>query len=336
MIDSLPQPRTTDPASVPALRWGVIGTGWIADQFVTTVTRNTSQRIVAVGSRSPERAREFAEGHGIEMACGSYEELVAQDVDVVYVATGHLDHASHARLALEAGRNVLVEKPMTPTVEATRELVELARDKGLFCMEAVWSLALPRFDVVRQVLAANLLGRIEAVTVDMGEYLVDHRRAMDPAQGGGAMNDLGIYPLMFADWVLPGVEVVAAAGPRHATGAVGQFMALLGDSEGRQANVFASMLTDTPSVAVIGGSEATLVLDGPFYRPGPVEVRFRDGRVLSWDEPRIHHEGLFHEAVEVARCIAAGHTESPLRPLNATIATVELMEQARALMNDPA
>jgi len=336
MIDSLPQPRTTDPTSVPALRWGVIGTGWIADQFVTTVTRNTSQRIVAVGSRSLDRAREFAEGHVVEKACGSYEELVAQDLDVVYVATGHLDHASHARLALEAGRNVLVEKPMTPTVEATRELVELARDKGLFCMEAVWSLALPRFDVVRQVLAANLLGRIEAVTVDMGEYLVDHRRAMDPAQGGGAMNDLGIYPLMFADWVLPGVEVVAAAGPRHATGAVGQFMALLGDSEGRQASVFASMLTDTPSVAVIGGSEATLVLDGPFYRPGPVEVRFRDGRVLSWDEPRIHHEGLFHEAVEVARCIAAGHTESPLRPLNATIATVELMEQARALMNDPA
>ena len=336
MIDSLPQPRTTDPTSVPALRWGVIGTGWIADQFVTTVTRNTSQRIVAVGSRSLDRAREFAEGHVVEKACGSYEELVAQDLDVVYVATGHLDHASHARLALEAGRNVLVEKPMTPTVEATRELVELARDKDLFCMEAVWSLALPRFDVVRQVLAANLLGRIEAVTVDMGEYLVDHRRAMDPAQGGGAMNDLGIYPLMFADWVLPGVEVVAAAGPRHATGAVGQFMALLEDGEGRQANVFASMLTDTPSVAVIGGSEATLVLDGPFYRPGPVEVRFRDGRVLSWDEPRIHHEGLFHEAVEVARCIAAGHTESPLRPLNATIATVELMEQARALMNDPA
>ena len=336
MTDSLPQPRTTDPTSVPSLRWGVIGTGWIADQFVTTVTRNTHQRIVAVGSRSLDRAREFAEGHGVEKACGSYEELVAQDLDVIYVATGHLDHASHARLALEAGRNVLIEKPMTPTVEATQELVKLARSQGLFCMEAVWSLALPRFDVVRQVLAANLLGRIEAVTVDMGEYLLDHRRAMDPTQGGGAMNDLGIYPLMFADWVLPEIDVVAAVGPRHATGAVGQFMALLEDGEGRQASVFASMLTDTPSVAVIGGSDATLVLDGPFYRPGPVEVRFRDGRVLSWDEPRIHHEGLFHEAVEVARCIAAGLTESPLRPLEATIATVELMEQARTLMNDPA
>ena len=336
MTDSLPQPRTTDPTSVPSLRWGVIGTGWIADQFVTTVTRNTHQRIVAVGSRSLDRAREFAEGRGVEKACGSYEELVAQDLDVVYVATGHLDHASHARLALEAGRNVLIEKPMTPTVEATQELVELARSRGLFCMEAVWSLALPRFDVVRQVLAADLLGRIEAVTVDMGEYLVNHRRAMDPAQGGGAMNDLGIYPLMFADWVLPGIDVVTAVGPRHATGAVGQFMALLEDGEGRQASVFASMLANTPSLAVIGGSDATLVLDGPFYRPGPVEVRFRDGRVLSWDEPRIHHEGLFYEAVEAARCIAAGLTESPLRPLDATIATVKLMERARALMNDPA
>ena len=88
MTDSLPQPRTTDPTSVPSLRWGVIGTGWIADQFVTTVTRNSHQRIVAVGSRSLDRAREFAEGHGVEKACGSYEELVAQDLDVIYVATG--------------------------------------------------------------------------------------------------------------------------------------------------------------------------------------------------------------------------------------------------------
>ena len=87
---------------------------------------------------------------------------------------------------------------------------------------------------------------------------------------------------------------------------------------------------------MIGGSEATLILDGPFYRPGPVEVRFRDGRVLTHDEPRIHHEGLFHEAVEVARCISDGLTESPIRPLEATLATVKLMEQARSLMNDPA
>ncbi|MDO5092680.1 MAG: Gfo/Idh/MocA family oxidoreductase [Propionibacteriaceae bacterium] len=333
---TLPEPRRTEPTSVPSLRWGILGTGWIADQFVNTVQQNTSQRLVAVGSRTLERAQAFAQAHSIPQPCGSYEELVALDLDVIYVATGHLDHVAHATLALEAGRGVLVEKPMTPTLADTQELVSLARGKGLFCMEALWSMALPRFDVVRQVLASGCLGEIKAVTADMGEYLMDHHRAMDPAQGGGAMNDLGTYPLMFVDWVLPGLKVTSAVGPRHATGAVGQFMALLADDQGRQASVFASMLTDTPTMGVIAGSEATLILDGPFYRPGPVEVRFRDGRTLRWEEPRIHHEGLFHEAIEVARCLGAGLTESPLRPLDATLSTVTLMEQARQLMGDPA
>ncbi len=332
---TLPEPRIIDPSTVPALRWGIIGTGWIADQFVSTLHTNTPQRAVAVGSRTLSRAREFASTHGIDTAYGSYEELVTHDVDVVYVATGHLEHAAHARLALEAGLPVLVEKPMTPTFADSAELADLARAKGLFLMEALWSLALPRFDVVRQVLERGWLGRVEAVTADMGEYLVDHRRAMDPAQGGGAMNDLGTYPLMFADWVLPGIHVRAAEGFRHATGAIGQFTALLSDAEERQAMVLASMLADTPSHATIAGSEATLVLEGPFYRPGPVEVRFRDGRVLRWEEPRIDHEGLFHEAVEVARCIGAGLTESPLRPLDATLRTAALMTAVRDLMGPP-
>ncbi len=336
MMERLPSPRVTDPASVPALRWGVIGTGWIADQFVTTLLKNTTQQVVAVGSRTLERAQQFAAEHGIPQACASYEELVALDVDVVYVATGHLEHAAHARLALAAGHHVLAEKPMTTRLSDTAELVEFARQQQLFCMEAVWTLALPRYDVVRQVLESGALGRIEAVMVDMGEYLLDHRRAMDPAQAGGAMNDLGPYPLMFVDWVLPGVKVLSADGPRHEVGSVGQFMALLGDDQGRQASVVASMLADTPSTATIAGSEAMLVLDGPFYRPGPVELRFRDSRVLRWEEPRIHHEGLYFEAVEVARCIGEGLTESPLRPLDATLRTAALMHQARQLMGDPA
>lgn len=335
MAETLPPPRTINPANVPSLRWGILGTGWIADRFVNAVQRNSAQVLAAVGSRSPERAREFAKTHSIPLACGSYDELVGLDLDVIYVATGHLDHAAHAMLALRAGHHVLVEKPMTPTVAATREVVALARSRGLFCMEALWSLALPRFDVVRQVLSSCWLGDVEAVTADMGEYLVDHHRAMDPEQGGGAMNDLGVYPMMLADWVLPGLVTRSAAGPRHATGAVGQFMALLSDDQGRQASVFASMLTNTPTVGVIAGSEGTLVLEGPFYQPGPVEVRLRNGRALRWEEPLIRHEGLYYEAIEVARCIGDGVTESPIRPLDATLSTITLMEQARHLMGDP-
>lgn len=330
---ALPEPRPV--GEVPSLRWGILGTGWIAHRFVATVLANTAQQVVAVGSRSVERSREFADEFGIEHAFGSYEELVAADVDVIYVATGHLDHIAHARLALEAGKPVLVEKPMTPKVAHTEALVELARQRGVFCMEGVWSLALPRFDVVRQVLESGMLGEIRSVAADMGEYLVDHHRAMDPAQAGGAMNDLGTYPLMFVGWVLPSARVVGATGQRHATGAMGQFAAVLVDDESRQAVVHASMVADTPTTALIAGSEATLVLDGPFYHPGPVEVRFRDGEVLRWDEERVAHVGLFHEALEVARCIGSGLTESPVRPLDATLATVRLMERARDLMGDP-
>lgn len=338
---ALPAPIVPDPMAVPAKRWAILGTGWIAARFVEALQASTAQRVVAVGSRSLARAEEFARAHGIPNAYGSYEELVASDVDVVYVATGHLEHAAHATLALEAGRPVLVEKPMTPRASDTRALVELARARGLFAMEAVWTLALPRYSVVRQVLDQGLLGEIVEVHANLGERLVDHHRAMDPAQGGGAMNDIGLYTLMLANEVLPGLRVLAAHGTRRAVpgvegpGAIGQFHALLSDARDRQATVSASMLADTPTTAYIAGTEATLRLDAPFYQPGPVAVRFHDGEELRYDEPALAHTQLFWEALEVARCLDAGLTESPLRPLDRTLETVELMERARELMGDP-
>lgn len=332
----LPAPVVPDPMRGPSLRWAILGSGWIAARFVEALQASTNQRVVAVGSRTPARAEAFARAYGIAHAYGSYEELVASDVDVVYVATGHLDHLAHATLALEAGKPVLVEKPMTPRLADTRRLVDLARSRGLFAMEAVWTLALPRFSVVRQVLEQGLLGDVVAVSATIGERLVDHHRAMDPAQGGGAMNDLGTYPLMFVAEVIPGLRVEAATGQRHPEhGAVGQFHALLADDDGRQATVSASMLADTPTTAVIAGTEATLVLDDPFYHPGPVTVRFHDGREVRADAPALGHTQLFWEALEVARCIDEGRTESPLRPLDQTLACVALMERCRELMGDP-
>lgn len=333
---ALPEPLVPDPLTGPSLRWGILGSGWIAARFVEALQASTNQRVVAVGSRTLARAEEFARDHGIAEAHGSYEALVAADIDVVYVATGHLDHLAHATLALEAGRPVLVEKPMTPRLADTQRLVELARARGLFAMEAVWTLALPRTSVVRQVLASGMLGEIVEVQATIGERLVDHHRAMDPAQGGGAMNDLGTYPLMFVSEVLPDLRVEAAVGHRHPEhGAIGQFHALLGDGAGRQATVSASMLADTPTTAFIAGTEATLTLDAPFYHPGPVTVRFHDGRELRYTEPALGHTQLFWEALEVARCIDAGLTESPLRPLDRTLETIALMERSRELMGDP-
>lgn len=339
----MPQPIVPDPHGGPSLRWAILGTGWIAAQFVAALQQHTNQRVVAVGSRTQARADEFAAEHGIERAYGSYADLVASDVDVVYVATGHLDHFAHASLALEAGKPVLIEKPMTPRLAEARALAAYARSKGVFAMEAVWSLALPRYSVVRQVLESGMLGEVVEVYANLGERLVDHHRAMDPAQGGGAMNDIGTYVMMFANEALPGLGVTAARGQRRAVegvageGAIGQFHALLSDAADRQATVSASMLADTPTTAYIAGTEATLSLAAPFYHGGPVEVRFHDtGETIRYEEDStLAHTQLFWEALEVARCLDSGLTESPLRTLEQTIATIELMDRARDLMGDP-
>ncbi|MBL3699397.1 Gfo/Idh/MocA family protein [Leucobacter luti] len=335
--ERLPDPVVPDPRAVPAKRWAILGTGWIAARFVEALQASTSQPVVAVGSRSLGRAAEFAAEHGIARAHGSYEELVADgDVDVVYIATGHLDHLAHATLAILAGKPVLVEKPMTPHPADTRALVELARERGVFAMEAVWTLALPRYSIVRQVLASGMLGEVVAVSANLGERLVDHHRAMDPVQGGGAMNDIGSYTIMFANEVLPGLRVVSAHGQRHPEhGSIGQFAAVLADERGRLATVSASMLADTPTTAYIAGTAATLSLPAPFYQPGPVVVRFHDGSELRAEGAALAHTQLFWEALEVARCLDAGLTESPLRPLDQTLATVALMAEARERMGDP-
>lgn len=335
MRDKLPGPQVVGPNDVPALRWGILGTGWIADRFVQALLDSTRQRIAAVGSRNHSRAAEFARVHGVKSAFGSYEELVHSDVDVIYVATGHLDHHAHAALALRADKPVLIEKPMTPTLSAAQSIARLARERDVFCMEAVWSLALPRYSVVRQVLESGLLGDITALSLDIGEHLVTHPRALDPAKAGGAMNDLGTYPFMFANEVLTGLRVVSAHGQRHPDGAIGQFHALLSDEQDRLVTITASMLGDTPSHAVVVGTQGTMILEGPFYQPGPVVVRFHDGRIAAWNEPKLAHTQLYWEALEVAQCIASGRTESTLRPLNRSVSTIRLMEAARHLMGDP-
>ncbi len=330
MTRTLPTSRVPDPMTAPALRWGILGTGWIAEQFITALHASTTQRVVAAASRDLQRATAFTDRMGIAAAFGSYQELVDSDaVDVVYVATEHLAHLDCARTALLAGKPVLVEKPMAVNATQAREIAALAAERGLFCMEAFWTTALPKYDVIRQILDSGMLGDLQTVMADNGEDLTGHRRVMDPAQAGGAMLDLGTYVFGLAHWVLGPQQVVGTTGADHPTGVNGQLSALLTDAAGRQSVLHTSVLGNTPVSAFIAGSAATLVMDRAFYRPGPFEVRFTDGEILRYDEPEQAHEALFWQACEVARCVAAGLTESPIRPPAASIGTLELMDVVR-------
>jgi predicted dehydrogenase len=315
----------------PLLRWGVLGTGWIADQFVASLARHTRQVVHAVGSRSSDSARAAAGRWRVERAHGSYESLVSDpDVDVVYVATPHNYHLPHALLAIGAGKHVLVEKPVGLDAAEARAIGAAASRAGVFCMEAMWTLFLPKLDVVRQVLAGGMLGVPRSVVCDMGEWFDDSHRIMRADLAGGPLLDLGTYPLTLATWALGAPDAVAAVATPAPNGINGQLSVALGTAAGATASLQCSILADTPTVACIAGAEGRIELARQFYRPGPFTVHLRSGEVMRWDEPRVDHEGLHFEAAEVARRITVGDTGSPLRPWAETVATLEVMDRVRA------
>jgi predicted dehydrogenase len=325
-VKALPAPRV--PGPVPALRWGVLGTGWIADKFVDTVQRNTSQRIVAVGSRNRDSAERFAKEHGIATAHGSYAALVEDpQVDVVYVATPHIHHRDDALRALEAGKHVLVEKPLALDSAQGREIVESARAKGLFAAEALWTFFLPRYDVLRQALPE--IGEIRSVQAEYGEGFPPDHRIFRTDLAGGPLLDLGTYPLSFVTWLLGAPAAVLATAQPHPSGVHGQLAAILTDARGNEGIVHTSLYGFTPTAATVVGTDGVLTLPGPFPQPGPVVLE-TGGTTLTWDEPRTGHDGLFHEAVEVARCVGEGLTETPLRPLADSLVTLGAIDAVRA------
>jgi predicted dehydrogenase len=170
---SLPASRIEPAAEAQILRWGILGSGWIAERFIESVRAHTRQDIVAIGSRSKERAAEFASRMGLRQAYGDYKAFVdADDLDVIYVATPHNLHLEGVTLALNAGKHVLVEKPIALNRAQALEMVELARRKKLFLAEALWTFYLPKFDVLRQLLEAKAIGEIKSVYTDYGEYFL--------------------------------------------------------------------------------------------------------------------------------------------------------------------
>jgi predicted dehydrogenase len=332
---ALPAPRTPDPLTAPALRWGVLAPGSIAHHFADALRRGTRQEIVAVGSRSVDRARAFAEEFGAAAAYGSYEEVVADPaVDIVYVASPHSEHHRQARLALEAGKPVLVEKAFTRNAVEARDLVDVARAKNLFLLEAMWSRFLPHYDVIDQAVQNGLIGDVTTVFADHGQHLYPGgpERLSRPDLAGGALLDLGVYPISFAAFVLGAFTSITAAGALTEQGVDGQETVVVANRAGAQGVLHASMLAASACTASICGTEGRLDVGGIFYTPTWVRLLDRDGEVLDQYDPTgdVAHQGLRYEAAETARCLTAGRTESPLRPLDETLAVMEAMDAVRA------
>jgi predicted dehydrogenase len=330
--ESLPRARNLDLAAAPAIRWGVIAPGGIAGSFADTLHRNTRSRIVAVGSRSVDRAHAFAAAHGVERAYGSYAELVADEaVDAVYVASPHHAHHEHAMLALAAGKPVLVEKAFAQNAAQADELVRTARANGLLLMEAMWTRFLPHIDVVRQLLEDGVLGEVRVVAADHGQYfdVGPEHRLLNPNLAGGALLDLGIYPISFASLVLGAPDVVLARGDLTATGVDAQVSAVL-QTGGAHALISTTQLAKTPTTATVSGTTARVEIPGDFYQPQPVTVVWRSGeRRVADPGPLAGHEGLAYQAAHFATLLRDGRLESPLLPLDESVVIMRTLDVVR-------
>lgn len=314
------------------VRFGVVGTGYIASAFVRDLQLLDDVVVTAVGSRSQATADRFGDEHGIGRRHASYVQLVTDpDVDVVYVATPHPGHHVAAMIAIDAGKAVLVEKPFTMDAREAADLVEAARAKGVLLMEAMWTRFLPHMARIRDVLAAGTLGQVVTVTADHGQWFAENaeHRLFAPSLGGGALLDLGIYPVSFASMVLGQPDVVTARSTKAFTGVDAQTSVISDHVGGAEAVLTTTLLARSPTRAAIVGTEARIEIDPVWYQPTSFTVVSRDGQVLErYDEPRIGH-GLRYQAAEVVRCLRAGETESPILPLDESLSIMRTMDEIR-------
>lgn len=338
MISALPAPRVPDPALAPPMRWGVLAPGGIARSFVDALGKHTRQRVVAVGSRSAGRAADFAAEFGIDRSYAGYLPLVEDPgVDIVYVASPHSAHYEQTLLAIAAGKHVLVEKAFALDAGQATEMVAAARAAGVFLMEAMWTRFLPGTDVLRQLLADGALGPVHTVLADHGQWFAEDatHRLFDPGLGGGALLDLGVYPVSFASFVLGTPERITAVGRPAFTGVDGQVSAVL-ESGTAHAVVNSTLFARTPTTASVTGDRARVEFAGPFYAPTSVTLDQGRGGASGAAAPLTHdggpivgHEGLAYQAAHVASLVAEGATESSWLPWDETVSVLETMDEIR-------
>ncbi|MFF5788250.1 Gfo/Idh/MocA family protein [Streptomyces sp. NPDC012693] len=313
------------------VRWGILATGGIAERFTTDLLTLDGAEVVAVASRTEASAKAFADRFGIPRAYGDWDGLFAdEDVDVVYVATPHHAHREAAGRALEAGKAVLCEKALTLNAREAEELVTSARDRGLFLMEAMWMYCNPLVRRLVELVRGGVIGEIRSVQADfglVGPFTADHR-LRDPAVGGGALLDLGVYPVSFAQLLLGEPDTVQAHALLSPEGVDLNTGMLLGWDTGASALLSCSLVADTPLTASVTGTLGRIELPRGFFFPERFTL-YRDGRdpeeFVNEDDPH----SLRHEAAEVMRCLRAGGTESPLVPLDGSLAVMRTLDAVR-------
>lgn len=313
------------------IRWAVVATGGIAAAFTADLGATADAEVVAVASRHLDRAQTFADAHGIARAYDDVEVMLADGgIDVVYVATPHPQHTVPTRTALEAGVAVLCEKPLAADPADARALIDLARQQQVFLAEAMWLRCNPLVVEAQRLVADGLIGDLRLVTADLGWPATydPESRLWAPELGGGALLDVGVYPLAFARSFLPAApDLVGVAGALAPNGVDADATLLLG-SDGVQARLSCSLVAPLPSTASLVGTTGELRFDPPLHRPARRTLIRRGAEPvhedLGGDLPRFGYE-----VAEVHACLREGRTESALLPLDETLEVLTTLDRAR-------
>jgi predicted dehydrogenase len=313
------------------IRWGILGTGKIARAFATALKDTPDAVLAAVASRSSESAAVFGAEFGAARTFASYEALAAApDIDIVYIATPHPMHAENAILLLNGGKAVLCEKPFTINRREAEQVVALAREKKLFLMEAMWTRFMPALAAVRRVIASGEIGPVHKVLADFGFTASTDpaHRVNNPALGGGALLDLGIYPLSISAALLGPVASVHASAELGATGVDLQTSFTLRHEGGAMSVCSCSFKARTPAELTVAGELGYVRMNTQFHRTTSVTVTMTDGASRTIDTPFLGN-GYVHEAIEAGRCLRAGLLESPGMTLDETLALMAVMDTIR-------
>ena len=319
------------PITSEIIHWGILGPGSIAQRFAKGLQSVPDAKLYAVGSRSRQKADEFADNYDAPKRYGSYEEL-AEDADVqaIYIATPHPQHKDAALLCLNHGKAVLCEKPFTVNVKEAAKVVDLARAKDLFLMEGMWARFFPGMVRVRDLLASGAIGEAKMLQADFGFRTgVDPEgRLFNPALAGGGLMDVGVYPISLASMIFGTPTDVSGFAQMGETGVDEMAAVSLKYAQGQLASIVTGIRISTPSEATIFGTEGSLKLHAPFWNP--VKLTLNAGGKTEEISVPFEGEGFNYEAQEVQSCLRAGKTESAIMPLDETLAIMRTLDTLRS------
>jgi predicted dehydrogenase len=319
------------PINSKTIHWGILGPGSIANQFAAGLQSVSDATLHAVGSRTQAKAEAFADKYGASKRYGSYEALAADpDVHVIYIATPHPGHKEAALLCLEHGKAVLCEKPFTVNAKEASEVIESARAKNLFVMEAMWSRFFPAMARVRELLAAGTIGEARMLQADFG-FRTDvnpESRLFNMALAGGGLLDVGVYPISLASMLFGTPTEVSGLAQIGKTGVDEQAALTLKYANGQLAALTTGIRINTPQEAVILGTDGSLKLHAPWWKANTLTVN-ANGKSETLSVP-FEGQGMNYEAKEVGDCLRAGKIESAILPLSETLSVMKTLDTLRA------